>query len=52
MFYCWFVYCVLKFQFVQMKETFGFLTCGLYGALPATVEVCRKKMLNDKVDRA
>lgn len=26
MFYCWFVYCVLKFQFVQMKETFGFLT--------------------------
>ena len=25
---------------------------GLYGALPATVEVCRKKMLNDKVDRA
>ena len=23
-----------------------------YGALPATVEVCRKKMLNDKVDRA
>lgn len=26
MFYCWFVCCVLKFQFVQMEGIVGFLT--------------------------